>query len=120
MTRTTRSASGYRLSGFDPAGPILARAPLARLHMAAAGQRLHLQEDLRDPVAHVLVLDPLRLARLHGQRLPHVADQLLVGLIHADHRPTGMVGTGIDFQNVLHAGYECGAPRGGIRQYFFR
>ena len=47
-----------------------------------------------------------------GQRLPHFADQLLVGLIHADHRPTGMVGTGIDFQNVLHAGYECGAAPG--------
>ena len=114
MTRTTRSASGYRLSSM----PSIQRAQSWRVRRSPAStwQRpvsgSTSSEDLRDPVAHVLVLDPLRLARLHGQRLPHFADQLLVGLIHADHRPTGMVGTGIDFQNVLHAGYECGAaPR---------
>ena len=77
--------------------------------MAAAGQRLHFHEDLRDPVAHVLMLDPLRLAGLDRQRLPHFSDQLLVGLIHADDRTTGVVGTGIDLQNVLHAGYEAGS-----------
>ena len=76
-----------------------------------AGQRLHFHEDLRDPVAHVLMLDSLRLAGLDRQRLTHFSDQLLVGLIHADDRTTGVVGTGI--------AAKCGVPRGGIRQYFF-
>ena len=60
----------------------------------------------------VVVLDPLRLAGFDGQRLPHFADQLLVGLVHADHRPTGIVGSGIDVQNVFHADYECGVGPG--------
>ena len=49
---------GLRVSplqhALDPPGPILSRAPLGRLHMVAAGQWLHLQEDLRDPVGMIV------------------------------------------------------------------
>ena len=55
------------------------------------------------------------------QRLPHFSDQLLVGLVHADHRTTGVVRTGIGRSKTSSMqATNAALPRGGIRQYFFR
>ena len=123
MTRTTRSASGYDLQhALDPPGPILARTPLARLHMAAAGQRLHFHEDLRDPVAHVLMLDSLRLA---GQRPAKKTPALLRSTAcwsHPCRRPDDGGRTDGHRPSLTSSMRATNAalPRGGIRQYFFR
>ena len=106
MTRTTRSASGYRLSS----RPSIQRAQSWRVRRSPASTWLR---PVSGSTSRKICATPLRTYSsiwLHGQRLPHVADQLLVGLIHADHRPTGMVGT--ERLPKRSAGYKCGAaPR---------
>ena len=86
----------------DPAGPILARAPF--------GAWLHFRKICATPLRRTHARSAPAASR--DRQFPALPDQLLVGLVHAHDRPTGMVGTGIDFQNVLHAGYECGAAPG--------
>ncbi len=90
----------------DPERPVPACATLASLDMPPTGQGLHLQEDLRDAAAHVLVLPAPGLPGLDRQFLPHFPDQLLVRLVHADHRQPLRIRSRVDLQNVFHAGNE--------------
>ena len=112
MTRTTR----FRVSPLQR--PSIQRAQSWRVRRSPASTWLR---PVSGSTSRKICATPLRTYscsirsgwRLHGQmrRLPHFADQLLVGLIHADHRTTGMY--------VAQKGYECGAAP-GRDQYFFR
>lgn len=42
----------------------------------------------------------------------YFANQLLVGLVHAEERKAGVVGQVIDIQDVFHANHESGAVIG--------
>jgi hypothetical protein len=57
----------------------------------------------------VIALYGTGLARDGGANVP---EQLLRTLIHADDRPQGVVGTAIDFQNILHTADKLGTVLG--------
>lgn len=66
-------------------------------------QRFEGDEQARRAVANVDVIEPCDRVRTRRQRLPRLTDQLLEGLIHADHRSTTIVRPLVDFQDVFQA-----------------
>ncbi len=108
--RRTWTACGYHVEhAFDPPRPILSRSMLGGRYVAFAGQRLHLEEDLSDAVAHVFVIHSRGSSRCARYGLAHFPDELLTAFIHADHRIIDIVRTFLDGEDVLHTGYERGA-----------
>src|SRR5581483_6069505 len=86
--------------------------PLGHLRRPPAQQRLEDHEQVGRAVAHVLVVVAGWLPRRGRQRHAGLADQLHRHLVEADQRPPGVVGAVVDFQHVLHPGYELPAlPR---------
>ena len=51
--------------------------------------------------------------RRGGDRFADLAEQLVGLLVHAHHRPPGIVGSGVDREDVLHPGGELGV---GVRR----
>src|SRR4051812_37486643 len=89
-------------------GEVYGRPPLGNVDRTPARQRLRHHEQVRRPVVHVLVVEPLRLAPLGFDRLDRLADQLFAGLVQADHRLRLVVRPVVDFQYVLHRADELG------------
>ena len=87
-------------------------ANLSHPGVALAQQRREAHEDVGDPVAHVLVVPALRIARPGRQRLPRVRHELPAGLVQAHERPRGVERALVDAQHVLHGGYELAAVLG--------
>src|SRR5262249_33505346 len=58
------------------------------------------------------VIEALRLPRRRRDRLHHLADQLLAGLVQGDQRPLLVVGSVVDLQHVLHRTDELGVGLG--------
>ena len=52
------------------------------------------------------MLDAGRLPRCCGQRFAHLANQLLVRFVHANHGPQRIIRAGIDFQDIFYAGHK--------------
>jgi hypothetical protein len=82
------------------------RAPLGRLDVAEVRQRLVRHEQVRRPVAEVLLIDPLRPAGTRRDRSVGAADELLARLVQADYRAIRVVGPLVDLQHVLHTADE--------------
>jgi hypothetical protein len=59
-------------------------------------------------VPDLLIVNPQRFAEGNRQGRPYAGYQLLVGLIHADNLPLGVVRTAINLKNVFHGCYELG------------
>lgn len=76
--------------------PVLARVSLTYFNVSPAVEWLHLQKNLADPGAYVLIFDSPYLPSLCRQRLAHLPDQLLVRLIQAYDGPFGSVRSGVD------------------------
>ena len=62
--------------------------------VAPARQRRGGQEQAGHAIAGINVVVTLDRARLRRQWLSALADQLLEGLVHADHGPLGIMGRG--------------------------
>src|SRR5687768_13942229 len=89
-------------------GEVVLGALVGDVDVAPGPERLGDQEEVGGPVALVLVVDPLRLARLHRQRDAGLGDQLLRGLIEADDRAGRVVRLGVQVEHVLHPADELG------------
>src|SRR5262249_24250063 len=77
-----------------------------------APQRLAEQEEVARPLPLVLAVQPPHSPRLCLHRFPHLADELLARLVHADHGEAGIVGQLVVLQDVLHPPDELGfGPR---------
>src|SRR5512135_1191119 len=110
-------------------GEVHRRPTLGHLHRPPTEQRFADHEQVGRPVAGILVVEPLRLARLGRDRLGHLADQLLARLVEADQGALLVVGPVVDFQHVLHRADELGVglrrdapllPQPGLDLVFFR
>jgi hypothetical protein len=53
-------------------------------------------------VPGIFVILPRRLARLQGERLPHLAQQLFAGFVQAQLRPFRVVRALVDIEHVFH------------------
>ena len=91
---------------------VLHRAPLGHRHVTPARQRLTGQEQVADALPPVLVVLPQRNSGPGRQRWPSLGQQLGRGLVEADHRPSGVIGFGVEVQQVLHVGHELRAHLG--------
>src|SRR5205807_5437171 len=67
-----------------------------------APQRLAQQQLVADTLALILVVLPRRLARLRPLRRPHLAEQLLAGLIEAHHGKPRIVRQQVGLDDILH------------------
>ena len=65
-----------------------------------------------DALPPVLVVLPQRNSGPGRQRWPRISQQLGRGLVEADHRPSGVIGFGVEVQQVLHVGHELRAHLG--------
>ena len=99
-------------------GEILHGTSLGHRHVAPTGQRLTGQEQVAGSLPPVLVVLPLGQSRLRRQRGPGLGQQLGGSLVKADHRPLGVIGFGIEVQDILHMGYEVGAYLGMHHSFF--
>src|SRR5271169_1937798 len=81
--------------------------------MTPAFQRREHHEQVGRPVALVLIIITFGVAWLGWDRHPRLSDELLRGLVQADHGAIRIMRPVIDFQHVFHARYEC---RVGIRR----
>ena len=97
---------------FDEARPVLSRAAFGDCDMAATGQRFHLDKEHGHAMAHVFMIGDGDLAGLGRDGRMGLADQLLAGLIHADHGEAGIVGQPVDVQDIFHRGDKSGVPIG--------
>ena len=74
---------------------------LGHRNMPPAGERLAGQEQARDPVTGVDVINALDRARPRRQGRSGLPDQLLEGLVHAHHGTPGIIRTMVDRQHVF-------------------
>ena len=86
---------------------------ICHLDMAPAFQRREHHEQVGRAVALVLIIITFGVPWLGWDRHPRLSDELLRGLVQADHGTIRIMRPVIDFQHVFHAGYECGV---GIRR----
>jgi hypothetical protein len=70
--------------------------------MPPSSQRLASQEQARHAVADILVIIALDHAGSEWQRSPRLADELLGGLVDAEHRPLGIISAVVNLQHVFH------------------
>ncbi len=94
----------------DLQSPVLSGTVFSHSHASFAGQGLRFHENFRNAFSDVFVVNALRLPRFARYRLANLPDHLLTGLVHAHRRIIRIVGQMIDSQNILHRGYERGAP----------
>ena len=86
----------------DEVRPVAAAAVIGHGHMPPARQRLAGEEQAGDPVADVDVVVALDRAGPRGQGLARFADQLLEGLVEADHGPLRVKRAAVDLQHIFH------------------
>ena len=95
----------------DLVGPVDLGASGLGVDVAPAAQRLDPDEDRAGAVADVLVVLAAVPARRGGDRVAGVVEELVGLLVHADHRPGRIVGSGVDGQHVFHPGDELRVGR---------
>ncbi len=86
----------------DEPGPVTAAAAVGHLHMTPASQRLKGHEQIRRSIAHILAVITHRHPRLRWQWRSNFTDQLLAGLIHADHWTLRILRPVIHLKHVFH------------------
>jgi hypothetical protein len=87
----------------DEGRKVRIRAPLGDLHQPPRSVHVHAHEQVRRPVAHVLVVALAQLARLRGHRHPRLADQLDRRLVEGHHGALGVGGLGVQVEHILHS-----------------
>ena len=85
---------------------------ICHFDMAPAFERREHHEQIRRPIAFVLVIMAFGVPWLGRDWHPRLSDELLRGLVQADHGAIRIMRPVIDLQHVFHARYECGV---GIR-----
>src|SRR5208283_1352835 len=83
------------------------------LDMPPALQRRERHEQIGRAVAFIFIIITFGLPWLGRDRHTRLGDELLRGLVHANHRTVRIVWPVIDLQHVFHGGYERGA---GVRR----
>ena len=98
--------------------PVLTPALVGDRHRAPSGERLEGHEQVCRAVAHVFAVvafgpsRPVTACRARRQRSADLADQLLAGLIQADHRTVRVMRAMVDRQHVFHVEHERGRVLG--------
>jgi hypothetical protein len=92
--------------------PVPARSPVSNTDMTLASQWLKKHEKIGDTLALVLIIDPYRLSRGHGQWLTRIIQQLFVRLVHTNQWLIRVIGASIDIQHILHVTDKFGAGFG--------
>src|SRR5262249_24825501 len=82
------------------------RATLGDLDKCLSGEGLDGSEHVRRALPRVLVVDALGRARSCGDRLAHVTNQLLAGLVEADDGSRRVVLALVNFEHVFHRAHE--------------
>ena len=93
-------------------GVIDGRAVWGDGNMAPAFERRKQHEQRGRAIALVFVIAPRRAPWRHWHGRPGLGRELLGGLVETNQRPLGIVGPGIDSQNILHRGDEGGVGLG--------
>ena len=93
-------------------GDVLGGAPLGHFHVPPPGQGFAEQEQVAGALPPLLVVLPPRIPGLGRQWFSDVGQQLGGGLVETDHRALGVVGFGVQVQDVLHVSHEVGAHLG--------
>jgi hypothetical protein len=96
----------------DLVGPVDLGAVLLGVNVASAAQRLDSHEDRAGAAADVLAVFSTVAAWGGGDRIAGVGEQLIRLLVHAHHPSAGIVGSGVDGQDVFHPRSELGV---GVR-----
>src|SRR5947209_1284373 len=96
----------------DAQGVVAPGAPRGHLDVAPAPQRLAHHHLATHPLALVLVVHPGVPARLGRLGLAHLAEELLAGLVEADHREQRVVGQKVRLDHVFHPPDELGVGLG--------
>ena len=86
---------------------------ICHLDMAPAFQWRKHHEQVGCPVAFVLIVIAFGVPWLGWDWHPRLSDELLRGLVEADHGAIRIMRPVINLQHVFHARYECGV---GIRR----
>ena len=105
-----------------PAGEVLHRTPLRDRHLSPARQGLTGQEQVADTLPPVFVVLPQRQSRPGRERRPGLGQQLGGCLVKADHRTLGIIGFGVQVQDILHVSHKFRAYLGnapGMHHSFF-
>jgi hypothetical protein len=114
-------AFGLRVSLRDAvqgASEVLAGSATRCMGEPLAGLRFDDAEDVRDAVAHVLVIGSCRMTGPSGHSWSRRVAQNDGSFIEADHRPRGIVRSRVDAQHVLHLFDELGADLGHHPHFF--
>lgn len=74
---------------------------LSHLNVPPLGQRLHHHEQIASPLAFILVIDPFRLAWLHGDRRVDIRMQRHRLFIQADHGVLRIVRCRREIEHIL-------------------
>ena len=83
--------------------PVLAGALLGHIHVALACQRFAGQEELAHLALFIGIIVARGVSWLHGQSFQLVCMQLLARFVHTDLGKAGIIGPGVDFQDVFES-----------------
>ncbi len=104
ITRTTFSASGC--NGAASQRATSAKSTAVRRSVTNTVRQPTSGSESKEPmgcaVADVLEVETFRLARRRRQWRSRLADELLTGLVQANHRPIRVEGTMVNLQHVFH------------------
>ena len=93
--------------GIVPSG-----ATLGHAHVTPAPQRLAHHQLMANTLALVFVIHPRRRARSRPLRGSYLPEQLLEGLIEADHGIVGIIRPQVGLDHILHAPDKVGVGLG--------
>ena len=95
-----------------PVGKVHRGAPLRHRHVPPSCQGLAGEEQVAGPLPSGTRISPPRTPWGCRQRSSDVAQKLGGSLVEADHWPFGVIGLGVEIQNVLHDGNILAAHLG--------
>jgi len=96
----------------DEVSELIAGASFGYLHVPLSSQRFHGDKYISHPVTDIFVVDDLTVTDRHGDGFVYLANQLLIGFIHADDWIIRVVGELVDSKHILHVGDEGGVGVG--------
>ena len=103
---------GFIRQPAHPAGEVLHRAPLRDRHLSPTRQGLAGQEQVAGTLPPVFVVLPQRKSRPGRQSGPGLRQQLGGCLVKANHRTLGIIGFGVEIQDILHVSHKFRAHLG--------
>src|SRR5919106_5159941 len=83
----------------------------SHLDMPPAGLRLAHEKQITGSIALILIVIASRLSGPGRHWDARLGNQLPACLVKGDRGPTGIIGLGVQLQDVLHGGHELGAHR---------